>query len=188
MGRRYQSILKQIGVDFEKYDTCYSHTSINYRQKAMMCDKVIIATPTDTHIKQISHVRDVTQCDILCEKPIATRPIDGYDFNGVYMVNQYEYIEHKGDGQTVYDYYHSGNDGRNWDCIQLIALASGYLDIWKQGPVWACKINGHSISREQVDRAYVSMVEDFLSTKKQMWDWEFTQRAHRKAYDVTPRK
>jgi hypothetical protein len=179
MGRRYQSILKHLNIDTLKYDT---RRVLPLEPLVRSADKIIIATPTHTHLNEISRIRHITDVDILCEKPIAKQSLKDIEFENVYMVNNYAYlhtpINHA--NRTRFDYYNSGNDGRFWDCIQIIALANGRFDISGHCPIWTCEINGNWIDRKLIDYSYVRMITDFLEDKEHVWDWKRTQQIHEK--------
>lgn len=185
MGRRYMSILSYLkepalGSDFLDDIPKASH--------------YIIATPTPTHLDVLARLIDKhgTNGDIsiLIEKPVTKRPelldVITKTKNQIYMVNQYAYARtyKKGMMPTKYDYFNSGKDGLGWDCIQLIHLARGSVELKNDSPVWDCKINGALQSAASVDRMYINMIKDFLSDGvylNKLWGAEDIIAAHRKA-------
>ena len=175
MGRRYQAILKHLGILVRCVDTPGSISkSVRWWLDGARdgstdpdADAVILASPTDTHA---AYIRDLALLGkpILCEKPLsrdlaevdellrAPGPLD--------MMTQYALLdgEHTGNAETVYDFYHTGSDGLAWDCMQLIGLARGPLSITAESPVWRCLLNGRVLSLDDVGRAYVDYVQRWL--------------------------
>jgi hypothetical protein len=143
-----------------------------------LADRYIIATPTNTHLEVLVKIIDKYGMNgdksILIEKPVTKNPdlldvITGTK-NKIYMVNQYAYSANqgripKGIG-TSYDYYNSGTDGLAWDCIQLLHLAEGPVELNSCSPVWRCKVNGRWIPRDSVDHLYIKMIKDFISDNR----------------------
>jgi hypothetical protein len=190
MGRRYMAIMGQMwpsgfgGVDIGEPMPRASH--------------YIIATPTGTHLDVLAKVIDEHgtngDLNILIEKPVTKNP-DHFDFvlgtkNKIYMANQYAYAFPSGPKpkfdteDTEYNYYNSGNDGIGWDCIQLLHLATGPVELKKDSAVWRCKINGRWLRREMIDHLYIRMIKDFLSGNKaygRLWGPEDIIAAHKKA-------
>lgn len=159
----------------------------------------ILKTKTELNDKTITH--------ILCEKPISKNieEIENlyYLLNKkdckvkLYMVNNYAYIKRDQDKLikrkpcyalyqkpisqfTSYDYYNTGKDGLYWDLIQIIYLSRKYLSMNNLSPIWKCCINGKNINRGDIDGSYVSMIEDFLGNRKNMWGIEDIKLAHLK--------
>jgi hypothetical protein len=184
MGRRYVAILNLLEVSWfgvEKED------NIDY------CDTYILATPTASHVPLILRILETVNrnATILCEKPITTditefgRIPEEY-WDEIYMVNQYNYLPHisrgKIYGPTMYDFYHSGNDGLAWDCIQLIYLAKNKtkIDLKRRSPVWFAAINGIKLKKSDMDQAYVNMVSDFTEQDfTNLWNLHRAYEAHK---------
>lgn len=187
MGKRYCSILAHLGITTLKHDTKRLYPLAPLAKAA---DKIIVATPTRTHIDVLMQLRESTDVDILCEKPIARKSLKMWQFKNVYMVNNYAHLHMPLHylNRTRFDYYNSGNDGRLWDCIQLIALAKGRYNVEGYGPIWTCEINGNWIERKAIDYSYVGMITDFLKDKECVWDWEYTQQIHEKVLDETEKR
>ena len=165
MGRRYCAILKYLGVDYIPTEVGEGFPA------AGSFDAILIATPTYMHCQ---HIRKVWSygVPILCEKPIGTDLAEVLDLcrdaerEGVKLraVNQYAHLVPEGaHGDTRYDYFRTGQDGLAWDCISVLALAKGPVVLSNQSPVWTCKINGHVLSLADMDRAYVKMLQGWLT-------------------------
>jgi hypothetical protein len=168
MGRRYASVCNSLKIPFigvDKNDKLPKDIT-----------HVILATPTDSHLIDIIKLRlkYPYHVKVLCEKPISKikHPNDldvlKDKVHEYFMVNQYAYYrdnidETHNDGVTSYNYYNSGKDGNLWDCIQLIQLAKGAIKIRNNLPIWTCRINGFSLSRELIDHCYVKMIQDFTT-------------------------
>lgn len=165
MGQRYMAILNCFPsviprpVDLDSWDL--------FSKKAA---GTIIATPTDTHAEVIKKVADMAgdSHHMLCEKPIAKDPKVLAELlrrcENLDMVDQYYYAlkEEVPGGMTSYNYYHSGPDGLEWDCINIIAKADGPLVLQNSSPIWECRINGYELDLQTVNEAYVDMVQDWL--------------------------
>jgi len=187
MGRRYASILNYLGEDWVGIDEGYE---IPFMQN------YIIATPTKTHIDIILDIKIVNpDATILCEKPITTdikqfRRVPEEYWNDIFMVNQYAYIsdfvnKSWAPASTFYDFYHSGNDGLAWDCIQLIHLAieKHKIILRNTSPIWKAEINGRPIGKEEIDFSYIDMIKDFLGDRKKCWGLHKAYQAHEDVMD-----
>lgn len=162
MGKRYQAILRDLNVSVDLFDI---H---NWGQitETVGIEGIIIASPTHCHFENIREVARLN-IPILCEKPIAQTM---FDLNNILelnlnltMVNQYDFIEGvHGVGPSYYDYFHTGKDGLQWDCINIIGLANDEIYINDQSPTWQCQINGKKLTLEDVYNSYISMVKAWL--------------------------
>jgi hypothetical protein len=173
MGRRYQAILKYLGQPFYCNDLRWTEMP-----EALIKENVsgiIIATPTPTHATLIEKYAKFGKA-ILCEKPISTDLDEvkgilemcstlGIHFN---MMLQYAQLVPKyARGESFYNYFRHGSDGLIWDCIQIIGLAKGNVRIDGDCPIWQCMINGHRLTLDQMDGAYMAFVEDWLKGARQ---------------------
>lgn len=168
MGKRYQAILDYIG--HEKVLADKKDDRIEICLKAMQSDRIIIATPTETHA-QILHWVMPQGKPILCEKPVCKNldelvEIISYakwNKTPLAMVMQYKYlVEPESEGPSSYNYFRHGNDGLIWDCFQIIALAKGEVTLAEDSPYWQCQINGQRLSIESMDSAYVTMLREWI--------------------------
>jgi hypothetical protein len=171
MGRRYRSILDYLEVSNWFYDGPPPEEFISKLEETT---HVIIATPTYTHVSIIRMIKKLTDgIPILCEKPITkdTKEFNRFNLDNVYMVNNYEYMKRPRScgGKTSYNYYQSGGDGLSWDCIQLFKFDSNPV-LSNESPIWKAKINGRTLSKDEVDHSYISMIKDFLNTRHECWD------------------
>ena len=181
MGKRYQAILKYLGVDHVCTDI---HDSIFERtHKFEHASHYIIATPTSTHEGYIHTLRKYER-PILCEKPLSRDPkeLDNIvnmtkDPIDLQMVNQYEHLLEgtisEGllplNSKSFYNYFRTGGDGLLWDCIQIIGLHNGDmkdLKINNDSPVWQSQINGHWLNFAHMDGSYVKMVDEWFSGRR----------------------
>jgi len=192
MGSRYVSILKYLGHECLHFDHPWD-ASLGQVIESSEPDAIIVATPTQQHTMNLTEIAQATSCPVLCEKPIATRNIDDLDMDNLYMVNQYQYlrvVQNPGTitGETTYNNFSSGKDGRAWDCIQLIHLAKGVIDIDGTSPHWKLTLNGHGVGKYEIDDIYVKMIHDFLGPKSYCWDLDTAKKAHRKVEAYIARK
>lgn len=189
MGRRYCAILKNV---FPKIQVVGVDLKDLWPSKF---DKAIIATPTNTHFQICKKLIDKGKT-FLCEKPITFRPdqsesIQSYA-NG-FMVNNWcyavpgEYLVAT-KNNVDYDYYSTGKDGLNWDCIQLHGLAKT-IKLNNKSHVFSALINGIPINREMIDISYVRMLKDFVGGEyERLWDLGFAHKLTEKvSYIDEPR-
>ncbi len=170
-GKRYQAILKSLGVEFGRLDAKYFDTACAIFE---LFTHFIIATPTETHAEIIRELLPLNK-SILCEKPITK---DIFEMRDLYeeikrsnvsfsMVYQYRHLVLDGNfsGDSSYNYFRHGNDGLTWDCLQIIGLGNGAIDLSEKSPVWKCQINGEPLFIEEMDSAYVLEVQDWLNDR-----------------------
>lgn len=178
MGRRYTAVLRREGVEPLLMDLG--------DEIPQGFDSVLICTPTASHVTDICRFA-AYKVPILCEKPISTdldEALGLCDFaerNGVLlrMVNQYRYMIAPGyRGGTAYNFYNHGKDGIAWDCISLIALASGAVQLEETSPTWICTINGQHMRQNWVDWSYVHMIRGWL--QGDLCDIPYIREAHAK--------
>ena len=186
MGQRYCRILDHIGHSYFEYD---QDNSIQDLEKLVSAsDGCIIATPTHTHCSLISTIYYFKpHIKFLVEKPLSKHQeqIDIllntslYPHMHITMINQYGYMftDNK-EGKTYYNYFKTGNDGLYWDCISIIALARGEVEIKNDSPIWRCMINGTVLDRARVDISYIKMIKEWLKNPEQNHDYII--EAHKK--------
>lgn len=163
MGGRYKAVLNYLKIPYcgidkklkeNSYDADISH--------------VIVATPTETHEEVLGSCYYL-KVPFLCEKPI-TKDLKALGdllkhWDGrLSMVNQYFHLPYNDSlrGPTYYNYFKHGTDGLGWDCIQLLGLAKGSVELREDSPIWQCVINGQQMSLADMDQAYISMMEYWL--------------------------
>lgn len=165
MGKRYQCILNYLEKPFECVDQYDELRDI--KKIAQRSSGIIIATPTDTHVKYIREFLPY-QKPILCEKPI-TKDISELKAlqdeiteskTPFRMMFQYEILADTNRlGASRYNYFRHGNDGLVWDCLQIIGLARGEIKLAETSPVWSCGINGKTLNLAHMDAAYIAYVQ-----------------------------
>lgn len=182
MGRRYQAILKYLGKPYIGLDL-----NDNPHFTKQEITGIIIATPTETHFNLIKKYAS-WGVPILCEKPITKNQHELDEILSLtglklQMVNQYEFLnigKEKGK-KTHYNYFRHGNDGIEWDCINIIGLShSKTITLLEDSPVWTCVINGKKLHLSHMDKAYVEMVETWL--KKPKNNLSYAKKAHLKVW------
>jgi hypothetical protein len=180
MGKRYQTILNYLNIHHVDIDV-----STDMYQDYKKIDGIIIATPTDTHLEFIKIFSDL-KVPILCEKPLSTdfkeiEQIKALVDQGLNltMMNQYKLLDDpSSEGPSFYNYFRHGNDGLYWDCMQIIGLARGSIQIHESSPVWTCMLNGKALSLSDMDWAYVQYVQDWIQNPGQ--DFNEILLAHQK--------
>jgi hypothetical protein len=190
MGKRYTAILKYLGHEVEGMDIDQPF-SAKYRD----CDAIIIATPSHTHLTLLTYLVDFKR-PVLCEKPFVTgsqfmpylahwlKDAEKSEMR-VSMVSQYDYFvegSYENEGETIYDYFRTGNDGLAWDCINIIWHAQGKIKLLNQSPIWTCQINGAQLDIKQMDFAYVLMIKDWLE-KPYEPQYDRILKSHQKVVD-----
>jgi hypothetical protein len=182
MGRRYTAVLRKLGIEPFQMDLG-DMVPKGY-------DSVIIATPTAMHAQHVLNFLPAN-VPILCEKPLSTslKQVNAIcsvvDQKGAKldMVNQYRYC----DGEetpwkelTSYDYFNTGKDGLFWDCISIIALATGEALVRNESPVWNCIVNGKQLRLAGMDHAYVKMIDQWLKGDLKGHGTDYIREAHKK--------
>lgn len=180
IGSRYAAILKHLDCQW---------TGLEVDEDVPTSfDSVIIATPTAQHLEHVMQFAG-RGVPILIEKPLATNLgsveeactwLDEQS-TPIRMVNQYRYLPSaRRNGDTYYNFFRSGRDGKYWDTISLIALARGKVTIRDTSPVWTCALNGDDLTAKAVDRAYVDMIDDFLRKPPTSPETDYIREAHTK--------
>jgi len=174
MGLRYQAIFKMLGLEYIPLDV--DRTPGEVIEIAAACDRILIASPTHTHVNYLRELLPFKK-PILCEKPI-TKDVESlrelHDFCkragfSYQMVMQYKELPiGTGKESSYYDYFRHGADGLAWDCIQILALANGWVDLREASPIWSCVINGQRLSLADMDRAYIRMIRRWINNELNM--------------------
>ena len=187
MGKRYTKILDHLDYPWFGIEDMGTHYDRQRDEYVSTLDtnpyhSVIICTPTHTHMKLIRRYKTLN-LPILCEKPISFDPDDVQDLINnkvnISMVNQYKSLSGKG-GATYYNFYNSGGDGVEWDCINIIGLAGqekAYIS--NDSLVWECCINGNKLELNDVNKAYVEMIRDWLENQEP--DYNYLMEAHKRS-------
>lgn len=170
-GQRYQAILDYMGEQFLCRDTNFSEIS-NERIKMGLVDGIIIATPTPTHVKLIREFLPFG-IPIFCEKPICKNVaeletlFDEIERSKTPFSMSFQYkklVPPDGvGGASYYNYFKHGNDGLIWDCIQIVGLSRGEVELSESSPIWKCRINGENINITDMDLAYIDDLTAWLN-------------------------
>lgn len=193
-GLRYQSILDYVGEDYLLRDVGFNEISDDGLHLGAV-DGIIVATPTNTHTKIIRELLKF-RIPILCEKPICK---DMEELEILFeeiektktpfsMVHQYKRLVTPtlDDAVSTYNYFKHGNDGLIWDCLQIIGLANGVVDLSDESPIWKCQINGQKLDIAQMDGAYLEEIELWLNGES--YSLEYLFRIHQKTADFSKTK
>ena len=179
MGKRYQAIFRYLELDYIPFD---HYKGIGYSEDINKCDKVLIAIPTDYHSFVLRNIIPMGK-DILCEKPVCKSSKEVSDildlvkksdskFNMVFQYGEIAANNLNPHQYTYYDYFRTGNDGLAWDCLQIVALASGPIKLKDQSPIWKCEINDQQLELSSMDYAYVKFIKKWaLGHLEQDHEW-----------------
>jgi hypothetical protein len=186
MGRRYGAILDHLNVEHVSFDL---DDWMHARETAGITG-VIIASGTDSHFENLDQYSANKDIPILCEKPIVKdqKQLDQILSWGLKltMVNQYAYLIDKSvvSGEiTYYDYWNTGKDGLEWDCINIIGAAKNKKAfINNKSPVWRCALNGQMFSSSEMDQAYIDMVKDWLENPTD--NMEYIRSSHKRIWST----
>lgn len=183
MGKRYKAILEYLGQDY----ICKDVDQWVSDEAWSKITASIIAAPTESHTKYIRWCGELGP--VLCEKPITksmneleqTLHMCRQEGIKLTMMMQYQVFDSPlNEGHSYYNYYNTGKDGLNWDCIQILGLARSSVTIANNSPIWECQINGQKIDRAKMDWAYLEFTKNWLNGKiKQDHGW--LMDAHYKA-------
>jgi hypothetical protein len=166
MGTRYCAILKWLSKPYMALDINSSESEL--RRARAVATGFIVATPTDTHLDMICSLAPLKK-PILCEKPLSKNLDEIEKMRGLVsdglnltMTMQYRELNQGSGGTSYYNYFRHGSDGINWDCLQIIGLARGMVELAEDSPVWRCKLNGLWLELSDMDDAYVEFVRRWL--------------------------
>ena len=159
MGKRYKACLdymsiKSIGVDRE------DQIPRNLR-------RAIICTPSNMHTVSADQLIELGYKDLLIEKPLFNKECDfewglkNEHLARMQMVNNYRYLDGYS-GETIYDYYHAGNEEPWENLFQLIGMAKETFYYSNKSPIWICVLNGRKLTLEDVQRSYVEMLAHWV--------------------------
>lgn len=177
MGRRYAAILNHLGKSWTGVDVEWQaagQKDLQYFDKSAL-EGVIVASPTDQHADHVTHFIKY-RVPILCEKPISKdlgklkQVISECRDDEIKLDMVWQYrnlVTSTSKNPSKYDYFNHGRDGLHWDCIQIISLANGKVQLDEKSPTWDCVINGRRLHIDQMDGAYVNMVKLWLKNPKQ---------------------
>lgn len=188
MGKRYAAILDYLKIPFGGSDLDDSPLIGSYKNYTHH----IIATPTLTHLKFIRDLYSFRVPILCEKPLFSIYPTGKGNLNEKFekkmedlkytlslfqgsgsqltMIDQYKYALKKKikSGTTLvadltsYDYYHSGSDKIAWDCINIIGAAVGKIELKAKSPIWKCSINGIKLNLQDINEAYVDMIDDWL--------------------------
>jgi len=135
-------------------------------QMAADAERIILCTPTENHFQYLQNLIPL-QKPILCEKPITKKlselekvlsTVENHK-TPFSMTFQYsELVNPLSEGPSLYRFFRSGKDGLVWDCLQIIGLAKGEIQLSNDSPVWRCVLNGTELNLGQMDFAYLNFV------------------------------
>ncbi len=191
MGKRYQANLKHLGQSYTCADLLHDDRWIE--RSAARAQGIIIATPTNTHLKLVTKFSQMGK-PILCEKPLVKTKHELDDLmcsvrlgrTKLRMTFQYQMLDMvSSNGHSHYDYFRHGNDGIVWDCMQIISLARKSIDLNETSPIWSCVLNGDRLNIADMDRAYIDYVKLWFNYPQQ--DLSYLNDIHLKVIDYEKR-
>lgn len=177
IGRRYQAVLRALGVEFKVYDRSpqkkdYGLSDLLFAQLVSKTKHAIIASPTSTHFDYcLTFERN--GIPYLCEKPVSMDPKELTILKGFkagYVVNNWSYIGTNAYLPLVpksisYDFYNTGRDGLLFDVCQLIYLAKktgAFLSVRRDSHFWDVTWDGQEVPYRFIEESYLQMVRAFL--------------------------
>jgi hypothetical protein len=173
MGLRYRQVLRRLGQKFKQADIEWQKTL-----DTKDVDRVIIATPTDTHYALCKFFA-AKGIATLCEKPVEksyelvdalSKAYGSVRFN---VVCNWSYVFDKRlvpeSNDVIYNNQISGSDGLIWDCIQLLYLSDNFKCQLKTGVPWSITINGVSVTPKMIEDSYTKMIADWLKHPERLW-------------------
>lgn len=176
IGRRYAAILKADRIPFEIADDPNGIRLEHYK-----FDRLIIATPTQTHSKIAIESMRLGK-PFLCEKPLAETVDEAKEVKQIsdnlgvpgHIVSNWKVLAKdicKLDPpyRIKYDFYNSGRENMKWNMAQVIYL-DPWAEIFTQSPRWNVKINGHEIRYRNLEQSYVVMLRKWLKGEDGLWD------------------
>lgn len=189
MGRRYCKILEKINVNYDIYDVKVPFP-VNYKNFT----GIIIATPTDSHYSILCDLKkEGFNGPILCEKPITKDEVElkeilSFGLN-LRVINQYEFFfiskedYKKSSKPDHYNYFKTGDDTLNWDCINVIGT-NNFKDIIikNDSPIWLCQIRGKKLDISDMDWAYIWNITDWLNKGNDNLD--YIEKSHNKIFSL----
>jgi len=185
MGRRYAAVMKFLEIPFRCFDVN------DWKNAASIKDihSVIIASSTISHFENIMFF-SMLKIPILCEKPItkSKKELDEIldESPNLRMVNQYEYLRngflnYSDYYKSHYDYWNSGKDGQEWDCINIIGLSKSPPKLDNDSPYWNCQINGNILNIQDMDFAYINMIKRWWRNPEPNLD--YIKEAHKRVHE-----
>jgi hypothetical protein len=177
MGSRYSDMARNMGVEVLGVDIGDSYGTVHP-------DLIIIATPTSSHFDMCLEVQRLwPKVPYLCEKPIATVNVCRLQELTGYMVNNWafstgKYIEPHS-VEVDYDCSNTGNDGKQWDCIQLFHICKGIPKIATKSSEFLCTIDRMFITRDMIWESYKLMLQHFIKGREdRLWTIKSTIPTH----------
>lgn len=181
MGRRYGAILNAIGERWDGYDTTWERTPYPPLGEY---ERVIIATPTNTHYDLVDQCIQAGVKMVLCEKPMCMdsgkveRLLDAViaadRATSVSMVCNWSYVFPwrlwPRSNRVTYGNWYTGPHGGAWDCCQLYYLDVNNAPKIDNSPIFHAEIDGHPVTLADIDRSYIAMVKDWYDRHTRLWD------------------
>jgi hypothetical protein len=186
IGNRYRAILEYLSVPFYGVDLGDTYNPELYK-------RAIIATSTETHF-EVCKQMIAYGINFLCEKPVSKNPeeikelIELCEKNKVEgnMVCNWKYVRpnlNPESNQILYNNFHTGKDGVNWDCIQLHYLDEEKAFITTDKPFFASIINNKNITYFNVEDSYIDMMKNWINNGD-LWTLEDALKATEKVIKI----
>jgi len=170
-GRRYCKIMEEMGVSVLKYDIRDVDSPLP------SCDKVIIATPTETHQEYyyMLPMYQETDChNILIEQPAVS---DISDLIGIEakMVCNWAFvfpdrILQPGKNLVNYSCNYTGKEGYWFNTCQLHILSNGRGIIAESADTFNATIGGYVVTRSMIEASYFRMIDAWIYRPEELWN------------------
>ena len=167
-GKRYCKILNDLGCKVLRYDLQ------DIKKDLPVSDKVIIASPTDTHFGYYRRLSLHDVNNVLIEKPACDK-ISRLSSMFCKMVCNWAFvfpamILKPGKHEVLYNYHNTGNEGYWFDTCQLHILSDGTGRIINQSSSFSATINDYFITEGMIEASYSRMISAWLEAPELIWN------------------
>lgn len=167
-GKRYCRILEEMGHSVLRYDI------EDVGNPLPGYDKVIIATPTETHRNYYNLLPPTEWYNILIEKPAFSR-IECTRVVMAKMVCNWAFVFPDrillpGKNLVNYSCSYTGKEGYWFNTCQLHILSNGRGVISESSDTFNASIDGEVVTRLMIEASYVRMIDSWLYRPEEVWN------------------
>lgn len=179
IGRRYVKILENLGCEVFSADINdgYAISMASFNAHSIM--RVIVASPTDTHLKYMEILED-TNAHVLIEKPVLMTKeqyvcLSDRVKSKTRMVSNWLWLPSvfpiPGMNVIYYNYFDQGKEKYEFNMAQPIYLGKKQSVFKNDSTVFRCSINSYQVFTEDVQRSYISMIEEWIKEPEENRLW-----------------